>query len=415
MSLVQINRTVTVKNDQVVLFNIGFRPFFLGAGIFSVITILAWTLVYSFQVSVSVGLISLFEWHAHQMIYGFSMAVIAGFLLTAIMNWTSIATLHGASLKTLFICWAIPRVLLLFGLRFIEIAALFDFLFFVGLIYGVTAPIVAVRQWKQLGILSKVMLLFLGNLCFYLDAFNIYSNGAFVGIYGGLFLIVSLILTIGGRIMPAFIRNGLEHQVEISNPLWVAMMSLFIFLVFTVNFIFIHDNFITGVSAGLLFALTTYRLFCWHTPGIWKKPLLWGLFASYLFINLGFLLFALHAFASVSPFIAAHAFAYGGIGLATLSMMIRVTLGHTGRNVKTPPRGTGFLLAILVLGATIRVFTPLISTEYYRAIIITSQTLWMLTFTGFTLLVGKMLFSPRIDGQEDIQTGKQHVKKPSRP
>jgi uncharacterized protein involved in response to NO len=73
------------------------------------------------------------------------------------------------------------------------------------------------------------------------------------------------------------------------------------------------------------------------------------------------------------------------------------------------------LLAVLVLGATIRVFTPLISSEYYRAIIITSQTLWMLTFTGFTLLVGKMLFSPRIDGQEDIQTGKQHVKKPSRP
>ena len=82
MSLVQINR-VTAKSNGLALFNIGFRPFFLGAGIFSVVSIIAWTLVYSFQVSVSTGLISLFEWHAHQMIYGFSMAVIAGFLLTA--------------------------------------------------------------------------------------------------------------------------------------------------------------------------------------------------------------------------------------------------------------------------------------------------------------------------------------------
>jgi uncharacterized protein involved in response to NO len=280
-----------------------------------------------------------------------------------------------------------------------------------GLSYGVTAPIVAVRQWKQIGILTKVLLLAAGNFCFYLDAFNIYSNGAFVGIYGGLFLIVSLILTIGGRIMPAFIRNGLEYPVKVSNPFWVAMTSFVIFLVFTVNFLFIHHNLTTGVTAGLLFALTTYRLICWHTPGIWSQPLLWGLFISYIFIDLGFLLYTLHAFGSVSPFIAAHAFAYGGIGLATLCMMIRVSLGHTGRNVRTPPQGTGLLLAILTLGAAIRVLTPLFSTEYYRAIILASQTLWMVAFAGFTLLVAKMLIAPRADGQEDINTGNNHRKK----
>ena len=134
---------------------------------------------------------------------------------------------------------------------------------------------------------------------------------------------------------------------------------------------------------------------------------MWGLYLAFLFISIGFLLFALSYFIGISKFIAIHAFAIGGIGFATMAMIARVTLGHTGRSIFNPPRGTGFLLAILVLGATIRVFTPLISTEYYRAIIITSQTLWMLTFTGFTLLVGKMLISPRIDGQEDIQTGKQ--------
>lgn len=411
MTIVQIN-TRARPAESFVLFTIGFRPFFLGAGIFSALLILAWTLVYSFQVPVSTGTISLFEWHAHQMIYGFSMAVIAGFLLTAIMNWTNVPTLHGTPLKALFLCWAIPRVLLLFGVQFIELAALFDLLFLLGLSYGVTAPIVAVRQWKQIGILSKVLLLAAGNLCFYLDAFGIYQNGAFVGVYAGLFLIVSLILTIGGRIMPAFIRNGLEHKVEISNPFWVAITSFVIFLVFTVNFLFIQNNVTTGVTAGLLFALTTYRLFCWHTPGIWSQPLLWGLFMSYIFIDIGFLLYTLYAFGSVSPFIAAHAFAYGGIGLATLCMMIRVSLGHTGRNVRTPPQGTAVLLAILSLGAATRVFAPLVSTEGYRTVILASQTLWMLAFAGFTLLVGKILISPRADGQDDIHTGNRDRKKP---
>ena len=133
---------------------------------------------------------------------------------------------------------------------------------------------------------------------------------------------------------------------------------------------------------------------------------------SYVFIDIGFLLYTLHAFGLVSPLIAAHAFAYGGIGLATLSMMIRVSLGHTGRNVRTPPKGTAVLLAILSLGAATRVFAPLVSTEGYRTVILASQTLWMLAFAGFTLLVGKILISPRADGQDDIHTGNRDRKKP---
>jgi uncharacterized protein involved in response to NO len=358
-----------------------------------------WVFAYSFQIPVATAPISLFEWHAHQMIYGFSMAVIAGFLLTAVMDWTNITTLHDTPLALLFICWAIPRVLLLFGLHFIEIAALFDLLFLSGLIYGVTAPIVAVRQWRQIGILAVVLLLAAGNLCFYLDAINIYSNGAFVGIYGGLFLIVSLILIIGGRIMPAFIRNGLEHPVDVRNPFWVAALSFPILLIFSINFLFFQHRFTTGLSSTLLFVLTSYRLTCWHASGIWSKPLLWSLFSSYLFINLGFLLFALHSFTTVSPFISIHALAYGGIGLATLSMMSRVAIGHTGRNIRTPPRGTGLILGTLTLGAIIRVVFPLLTTEYYRFIVLSSQALWLAAFGGFVLLFARMLLSPRADGQ----------------
>ncbi len=333
------------------------------------------------------------------MIYGFSMAIIAGFLLTAIMNWTSVETISGTALKCLVACWAIPRVLLLFGMSFIELAAFFDLLFFLGLFYAVTEPIIRVQQWRQIGILSKIALLAVGNLCFYLDAFQIYADGAFVGIYGGLFLIISLILTIGGRVMPAFIRNALDHPVELSNPFWIALASFIIFLIFTVNFLFIHDTTTTGIASTLLFVLTTYRLYCWHVPALWSKPLLWGLFSSYLFIDLGFLFYALYAFASVSPFVAAHAFAYGGVGLATLAMMSRVAIGHTGRSIRTPPRGTGAILMVLLSGALIRVIGPLITAEHYRYLIITSQALWMIAFVGFLALFTGMLLSPRVDGR----------------
>lgn len=402
MTLVQINSKRLVDKDQFSLFNLGFRPFFLGAGVFSALSILAWMFIYGFQVSILTGPISLFEWHAHQMIYGFSMAVIAGFLLTAIVNWTNVATFHGTPLKVLFIFWVIPRVLLIFGLHFVEIAAFFDLLFIIGLLYGVTAPIVAVRQWRQVGIIAKVLLLSAGNICYYLDALNIYSNGAFVGIYGGLFLIISLILTIGGRVMPAFVVHGIDHSVKVTNPYWVALLTLILFLTFTINFLFVYNIFVTGITATLLFALTTYRLFCWYAPAIWSQPLLWGLFASYVFIDIGFLLYALYAFGSVSPFIAAHAFAYGGIGLATLCMMIRVSIGHSGRDVRTPPSETRLLISFLVVGAVIRVLGPLVATENYRLMIIASQTLWAFAFAGFTLLVASMLISPRADGQEDI-------------
>lgn len=399
MSLVQLKARSEVTANSFALFSLGFRPYFIGAAVFSFVSIFTWMLVYGLQLSVDTGSISLFEWHAHQMIYGFSMAVIAGFLLTATMNWTGVQTLQGASLMALLFCWAVPRAALLLGTPYIKIAALFELLFITGLACGIAAPIIKSKQWRQLGILTKVILLGACNLCFYLDAFGYYSDGAFIAVYGGLFFVISLILTIGGRVMPIFIRNGIDQAVEVSNPLWVAITSLFVFLIFTVNFLFIHHQIITGITAGLLFGLTTYRLICWHTPKIWSKPLLWSLFSSFLFIDLGFLFFALHSFFSLSVFIGVHAFAFGGIGLATLAMMIRVSLGHTGRNVRTPSRGAAVLLAVLLSGSIVRVFLPILTTEYYRAVILASQILWMIAFAGFLVLHTRMLITSRIDGQ----------------
>ncbi len=399
MSIIQINKKAPVTNTFS-LFNLGFRPFFLGASVLASISIGMWMSVYFSHISLPLTVLSIFQWHSHEMIYGYSVAVIAGFLLTAIQNWTGVQTIQGRSLLALFSLWSLARVLFLFGTRFLEIAALADMLFMLCLLVAVATPIVKAKQWKQLGVLSKVLLLMLGNLSFYLGAFGLLENGPYWGIYGGLYAIIALILTIGARVIPAFIRNGVDNYVEVKNPLWLNVASLILFLAFFINQLFIRNQALLGYLSIALCLITSARLWLWHTPGIWRKPLLWSLFLSIVFIDFGFVLYALSAFAGVSPFLAVHAFAFGGIGLATLGMMSRVVLGHTGRNIRNPPAMTTYALLLLTIGAVTRVGLPLVDQTHYANWIFLSQILWIAAFVLFVITYSKMLVQPRIDGQE---------------
>ncbi|MCK5498170.1 MAG: NnrS family protein, partial [Gammaproteobacteria bacterium] len=145
------------------LFNLGFRPFFLGASLFSIVSVLLWMGVYALQVPLQITGINMYQWHAHEMIYGYSLAVISGFLLTAVKNWTGEQTLYGPGLFGLFMLWAMARISFLFGTSFIFIAAFFDMLFLFCLISAIAYPIVKIRQWRQIGILTKLILLTIGN------------------------------------------------------------------------------------------------------------------------------------------------------------------------------------------------------------------------------------------------------------
>jgi len=159
--------------------------------------------------------------------------------------------------------------------------------------------------------------------------------------------------------------------------------------------------FSSAMMAFGLFITNTTRLYCWYTPGIWKVPLLWSLFLSLIFIDIGFLLFALTLFTPISKFIAIHAFAFGGIGIITLSMMSRVSLGHTGRNINEPSVFIKYALIIFSFGAVVRVFFPLINNEYYLSWIVISQLCWITSFLLFTIVYAPILTQARIDGQPD--------------
>lgn len=384
---------------KMALWNLGFRPFFLGAAIFAIVSMTFWMGVYVLQLPLPITRISTFQWHAHEMIYGFAMAVIAGFLLTAVKNWTGVQTLYGSSLLGLFALWALPRILFLFGTSWIFLAGFFDLLFALGLIVSILYPIVKVKQWRQLGIIVILVLLAAANTCFYLGVAGLIENGAFFGIHGGLFLIVGLILVIGRRVIPFFIEAGVGYRVKLFNSKWLDLAIILLYIAFLIAEVVVRNPWVVALTAlGLLIA-NSARMVGWHTWGIWKKPLLWSLFIAFIWINLGFLLLAVNVFLNLPNIVVIHAFSVGGIGVVILSMIARVTLGHTGRNVQNPPKAVAIALVVLIVGAIFRVIAPLIFESQYVVWVATSQILWIVAFLIFIITYFPMLVQPRIDGQ----------------
>jgi uncharacterized protein involved in response to NO len=377
----------------------GFRPFFLGAAVLAVLTMIIWMGVYLFQWPIGFAGISTFQWHAHEMIFGYSMAVIAGFLLTAAQNWTGQETLAGAGLGRLFAGWALARLLMLAGTQFILYAAIADLTFMLALGIAVARPIVQVRQKRQAPVLLILGLLFLANAAFYLGAAGLLGQGARWGIQGGLYLVLGIILFMGSRVIPFFTKGGVGHPVEIKNSRWNDIATFILYPLFALAEVFLPQHAAGALLAAGLTISNSLRVSGWHTLGIWQKPLLWGLFAAFIMINLGFLLRAMSLLTTIPTFLPVHAFAVGGVGIITLSMMARVTLGHTGRNIQhAPPVVTPVLIA-MVLAASFRVFLPLLDPGHNQLWIAISATLWIISYALFAGFFIPMLLQPRADGK----------------
>jgi uncharacterized protein involved in response to NO len=387
------------ENPHFSIFVLGFRPFFLASGIFSVVSMTVWTLMYVFGLQTSLGHLPNLYWHAHEMLYGFAMAVVTGFLLTAVKNWTGKQTLQYKPLLILFLMWLGARLCMLLGAGFFIPAAVLDLSFNIFLFIAVAIPVIKAKQSRQIGIVSKVFLLALFNSFFYLGLFGFIGQGLYWGIYGGLFLLLGLVLTMGRRVMPFFIEKGVGYPVQLKNSAFLDNANLLIFLAFSINEVFFLDAVISSYLAIPLFLISCIRLFNWHTKGIWSTPLLWGLYASFIVITLGFLLFALLPYVNViTRSISLHAFTLGGFGLLTLSMMSRVTIGHTGRSVKQPSVWVRVAQWLLLMGCVSRVLLPLFLNEFYIETVFLSQCFWITGFAVFVLVNYPLLTKARIDG-----------------
>lgn len=384
---------------KIALFELGFRPFFLLASLLSIIVTMLWMAAYTFGWSLPVSDISPIAWHGHEMVFGYATAMIAGFLLTAVRNWTGVPTISGLPLAVLALMWLLARTLPLANSSLLfEWAALFDILFLVGLGLAITHPIVKAKQWRQTAIIVMVILILASNILYYLGAFHIVEQGISWGLFSGVYMIMALIFTLARRVMPFFIERGVDYEVTLKNWAIIDSSSLILLAALWLSDVFFQQAVLTALLSIVLAVMHGVRLWGWYTKGIWNKPLLWVLFLGYSMFILGFILTALNIFTLYASTIPLHAFTYGGIGMMTLGMMARISLGHTGRNINKPPKVLTWVFFLLFLGALTRVVMPILLPSAYLDLIGLSQALWIVAFTLFLLRYFMIFVKPRADG-----------------
>jgi len=357
----------------------------------------AWLAQYRYGLPIEMSGLSPSQWHAHEMVFGFAFAVIAGFLLTAAWNWTDHETASGGALASLFAAWALARALMLDGTGLLWFAATADMAFMLGLAFAVARPIVRVGQKRQAPVLLILALLTVANLLFYLGAAGWIPHGVHYGVHGGLYLVLGMVLFMGSRVIPFFTERGVGYAVELKRRRWNDVATSALFPPFLLSEVLLPHHLLGALLAAALLILNSIRVSGWYTLGIWQKPLLWGLFAAFMMINLGFLLRALMAVTAIPDYLPIHAYAVGGIGMVTVSMMARVVLGHTGRNVHQSPPVVTLLLVGMTLSVTIRVFLPLVDIAHYTLWVTASGIAWIATFALFALVFAPLLIRPRAD------------------
>lgn len=375
----------------------GFRSFFLGAALWAAATMVLWLGMLTGGVALPTRLGPV-DWHVHALVFGFLPAVVTGFLLTAIPNWTGRLPVVGWSLLGLFVLWIAGRLAMLSSALLPQgVAEVLDlsFLLVVGLVAA--RELIAGRNWRNLIVLAAVALLWIGNLVFHLKAATGYAASGYgtrIGIAVGVFLI----LLIGGRIVPSFTRNWLARRTPGRLPIpfgrfdgatlaiAAAALVLWIAAPFSVA------TALASVLAGLLHVVRLSRWTGWRTGA---EPLVAILHLGYLFAPLGFLLLAVAILWPnlVTPTAALHAWTAGTINVMTLAVMTRASPGHSGRELHAGP-GTALIYVAAVGGAIARVADGVAGAP--TGLLHLSGTLWLMAFGSFVILYWPILTRPKL-------------------
>ncbi|MGD8618671.1 MAG: NnrS family protein [Gammaproteobacteria bacterium] len=397
MPLMNIEDPDSGPVTRIALFDLGFRPFFLFAGITALLLVPLWIHAYRLG-GIEPGYYpAMVAWHSHEMIFGYTVAVIAGFLLTAVRNWTGIQTPGGTALASLVMLWLAGRLLQFFtGTAPHWIIAAVDTAFLPVLAVTLAVPLLRRRQKHNLVFLLILAALTVANALVHLQLLGLTQATASRGTSFAIYLIVLLIAILGGRVIPFFTEKGIAGA---ATRQWepVEYLSLGALPALMVLDLLDAAPLAVIIAAGLAAAGHGARLFGWYQRSIWSVPLLWVLHLGYAWLVAGFILKALSAAGLINPLLAIHAFTSGGIGTITLGMMARVALGHTGRTLHVAPAMTwAFILANLA--GLARVFLPVIAPANYGAWLFLAGLFWSGAFALFLISYTRILIRPRVDG-----------------
>lgn len=389
---------MSVSSKPIPLFSIGFRPFFLLAGLGALLPVLVW-ITYFAGLAVPAGHYGTLVWHAHELLFGYAVAVMAGFLLTAIRNWTGQPTAQGTALAVLALLWLAGRVVSLPWLALPGgVVALVDMLFLPALVIAVTLPLYRARQRRNVIFPLMLLLLALANGLLHASLLGWQSFvGAVPLLEAAVMVAIIMITVMAGRVFPFFTERGIAAPFKATIRPPIERLAVPLLVVFAVSWLWREQTaWLMPVCALLAAAVHGVRLFGWYTPHIWRAPLVWVLHVGYAWLVLGLLMAAGVGF-DLLPFqLATHAFTAGTIGTVTLGMMARVALGHSGRPLQPSP-SVSVAFALVALAAVFRTLMPAVIPAHYGLWMQTAGVLWCVAFVLFVRVYAPILVSPRAD------------------
>ncbi|MCP3863836.1 MULTISPECIES: NnrS family protein [Alteromonadaceae] len=383
------------------LLRLGFRPFFLFGSLFATLSIALWLLTLKGVVSVE-PLNGMLWWHSHEMLFGFTAAIIAGFLLTAVQTWTNIPSIKGGQLLFLVCLWGLARLLILFGTAsMLPLAMITDLVFLPLTAFFVGQRVIRIRQYRNLIFIPVLVLMSVMNLFTYLPSLGFDSAWQARGVHGMTLLVTFLVAFLGGRVIPMFTANGTK-TTKVLPIKWLeisALASLVVVLVLLLLKDVGDFNMLTSIAcltAALLHAIRQWRWRIWVTLTV---PLVWSLHFTMLFIPIGLGLLSLHFFgANITLSTAIHSLTVGAIGGMILAMMSRVSLGHTGRMLQVGKLMSVAFFAI-VISAIVRSIALAIWPQWTIQFWVLAGCLWCLAFGLFFFKYLPVLSAPRVDGR----------------
>ena len=374
------------------LWNLGFRPFYLLAAAFAAVAVPAWVAAQAgWPLPARIDVL----WHMHEMVFGFALAVVVGFLYTAGYNWTKLWTPRGWPLAAIAGVWTAGRVAMLAAPPVVAAAVDVAFL-----------PIAAVPLYRvpkrsgnrrNLFLVVLLALLALANACYHAATLGWVGVNPLTPVHAAIMLIVVIEIVIGGRVIPMFTRNavpGTQPVQDERRDKWALALTVLAGAAWTLGLP-------APVTASLaLFAAVGQgvRLIGWQPWRAWRTPLLWILHVSYFWIPLGFVLLALAQFGVVSGSAALHVLTVGALAGLIMGMITRTALGHTGRALKAGPGEC--LMFVLVQVAVVLRFAAAVLPSWRASCLVLATACWSAAFLAYLAVYVPYLSAPRADGRE---------------
>jgi uncharacterized protein involved in response to NO len=372
----------------------GFRPFFLLGSIWAGLEVLIWMPMFQGALSFETAF-SARDWHVHELLFGYIPAIVAGFLLTAIPNWTGRLPLQGRPLAVLVTAWLAGRVAIALsdGIGWLA-AAVVDEAFLLLMAAAVTREIAAGKNWRNLKMAAMLGLLAAANLAFHIEAHV--TGLADYATRAGIAVTLALIMVVGGRIIPSFTRNWLARRGSgrLPSPFdRYDMASIVVSVCGLALWVVVPDEDVTGILLIAAAACNLLRLGRWAGDRTIADRLVLVLHVAYLFVPVGFLLSGLAALGVVPRSAGIHAWTVGAIGIMTLAVMSRASLGHTGRALVASP-GVQAVYGVAVITAVVRVCAA-VHAPWFDLLMPLSGVAWAGAFLAFAALYAPLLCLPK--------------------